>query len=110
MGLQAFPAPVIHLAVPVGLDPVLEHPVQPALGETPLDVEHRTLGHPACWPALVGLEQDAGPVNYPGGILSRADRWRWLYETHPDLFDKAIALEENSKHFPSQRLTDQAFR
>lgn len=38
------------------------------------------------------------------------DRWRWLYERHPDLFEKAIALEERSKHFPSQRLTDQAFR
>ena len=37
-------------------------------------------------------------------------RWRWLYETHPDLFDKAVALEEHSKHFPAQRLTDQAFR
>lgn len=37
-------------------------------------------------------------------------RWRWLYEEHPDLFDKAVMLEENSKHFPSQRLTDQAFR
>ena len=42
--------------------------------------------------------------------FNSVDRWRWLYETHPDLFDKAIALEENSKHFPSQRLTDQAFR
>lgn len=38
------------------------------------------------------------------------DRWRWLYETHPDLYEKAIALEEHSKHFPSQRLSDQAFR
>jgi hypothetical protein len=38
------------------------------------------------------------------------DRWRWLYETHPDLYEKAMALEENSKHFPAQRLTDQAFR
>ena len=42
--------------------------------------------------------------------FNSVDRWRWLYETHPNLFDKAIALEENSKHFPSQRLTDQAFR
>lgn len=42
--------------------------------------------------------------------FNSVDRWRWLYETHPDLFEKAIALEENSKHFPSQRLTDQAFR
>ena len=42
--------------------------------------------------------------------FNSVDRWRWLYETHPELFDKAVALEERSKHFPSQRLTDQAFR
>jgi hypothetical protein len=38
------------------------------------------------------------------------DRWRWLHETHPDLFERAIALEERSKHYPRQRLTDQVFR
>ncbi|MBI4493636.1 MAG: hypothetical protein HY690_12670 [Chloroflexi bacterium] len=38
------------------------------------------------------------------------DRWRWLYEHHPELYAKAMALEEHSKHFPAQRLTDQAFR
>lgn len=38
------------------------------------------------------------------------DRWRWLHDNHPDLYSKAIALEENSKHFPAQRLTDMAFR
>ncbi len=37
-------------------------------------------------------------------------RWRWLHEEHPDLYAKAVALEEHSKHFPSQRLTDQVFR
>ena len=42
--------------------------------------------------------------------FNSVDRWRWLHETHPDLYEKAIALEERSKHFPSQRLTDQAFR
>lgn len=42
--------------------------------------------------------------------FSSLDRWKWLYETHPDLYEKAVALEENSKHFPSQRLTDQVFR
>ena len=38
------------------------------------------------------------------------DRWKWLHWTHPDLFEKAVMLEENSKHFPVQRLTDQVFR
>ena len=37
-------------------------------------------------------------------------RWRRLLDQHPSLFEKAIELEENSKHFPSQRLTDQVFR
>ncbi len=32
------------------------------------------------------------------------------YDEAKKLFDKAIALEENSKHFPDQRLTDQIFR
>lgn len=43
----------------------------------------------------------------PFGSLGR---WKWLYETHPDLYEKAMALEERSKHFPAQRLSDQAFR
>ncbi len=38
------------------------------------------------------------------------DRWRWLHAEHPDLFLRAVELEENSKHFPDQRLTDQVFR
>ncbi len=36
---------VIHLAVPVVLRPVLEHPVQHAPGEAPLDIEHCTQVH-----------------------------------------------------------------
>ena len=42
--------------------------------------------------------------------FNSVDRWRWLHANHPALYAKAVALEENSKHFPSQRLTDQAFR
>lgn len=42
--------------------------------------------------------------------FSSLDRWKWLYEQHPDLYERAIALEEQSKHFPAQRLTDQIFR
>lgn len=33
-----------------------------------------------------------------------------MYRDHPDLYEKAMALEEHSKYFQSQRLTDQAFR
>ena len=38
-------APAVQLAVPVGLGPVLKRPIQPILGEAPLDAEHRALGH-----------------------------------------------------------------
>jgi 3'-phosphoadenosine 5'-phosphosulfate sulfotransferase (PAPS reductase)/FAD synthetase len=31
-------------------------------------------------------------------------RWKELYENHRDLFIKARTLEENSKHFPKQKL------
>jgi hypothetical protein len=42
--------------------------------------------------------------------FSSVDRWRWLYDTHPDLYQKAIDLEEHGKHFPAQRLSNIAFR
>lgn len=63
----------------------------------------------------VALIQEAGLPTPPKSScyfcpFGSLDRWRWLYETHPDLYAKAMALEEHSKHFPSQRLTDQAFR
>lgn len=61
------------------------------------------------------LIREAGlPVPPKSGCFfcpfNNLERWHWLYEKHPRLFQKAVALEENSKHFPSQRLTDQAFR
>jgi len=31
-------------------------------------------------------------------------RWKEIYETHKDLFHKAKDLEENSKHYPKQKL------
>jgi hypothetical protein len=31
-------------------------------------------------------------------------RWRELFEQHKDLYLKALKLEENSKHFPKQKL------
>ena len=42
--------------------------------------------------------------------FNSTERWRSILERYPELFDKAIELEENSKHFPRQRLTDQVFR
>ena len=60
------------------------------------------------------IENEGLPIPVKSGCFfcpfSTFDRWKWLYHTHPDLYDKAIVLEENSKHFPDQRLTDQVFR
>ena len=70
-------APVIQLAVPMGLGPVPERPVQPIFGEAPLEAEHRalghiqSLGHPGGGLAFTGLEQDASPGRIPGWTLPR---------------------------------------
>ena len=63
----------------------------------------------------IDLISEAGlPVPEKSGCyfcpFNSTERWRQILERHPDLFAKAIELEENSKHFPSQRLTDQVFR
>lgn len=37
-------------------------------------------------------------------------RWQELYDKHPELFEKAMELEESSKHFPDQRLNVHTLR
>ena len=37
-------------------------------------------------------------------------RWEYIFRRHPELYEKAMVLEETSKHFPQQRLVDQAYR
>ena len=60
------------------------------------------------------IEEAGLPVPEKSGCFfcpfNSADRWAWLYDKHPDLYERAVALEENSKHFPRQRLTDQVYR
>ena len=63
----------------------------------------------------IDLIVDSGlPVPEKSGCyfcpFNSTDRWRQLLDKNPDLFERAIRLEENSKHFPRQRLTDQVFR
>lgn len=63
----------------------------------------------------VQVIQKAGmPVPVKSGCyfcpFNSLERWKWLLENHPDLFEKAVVLEEHSKHFPRQRLTDQVYR
>lgn len=36
--------------------------------------------------------------------------WNDLYQKHPELYRKAVKMEENSKHFPEQRLTPLTLR
>ena len=60
------------------------------------------------------IEQAGLPVPEKSGCFfcpfNSTERWRDLLDEYPGLLDRAILLEENSKHFPSQRLTDQVFR
>ena len=63
----------------------------------------------------VDIIEAAGlPVPQKSGCFfcpfNSSERWRQLLELNPVLFEKAIELEENSKHFPRQRLTDQVFK
>ena len=42
--------------------------------------------------------------------FTRFENWKWLLRTHPDLFDKAIELEENGQGYPEYTLTDKPLR
>ena len=42
--------------------------------------------------------------------FSTVDHWHWLQQTHPDLFAKAMILEESSKFWPKQRLAKKGLR
>lgn len=42
--------------------------------------------------------------------FNNIDRWSEIHEKHPELFEKAMQLEENGKHMPKQRLTPLTLR
>lgn len=54
-----------------------------------------------------------GPETHKSGCyfcpFNSPSRWQQIQVRHPDLFQQALKLEENSKHFPRQRLLQQAF-
>ena len=66
-GDQVGLALIVQLAIPVGLDPILQHAIQTFLSVPPFGPVHRTLGHVqsvrnlGCVPSLSNFEQDARP-------------------------------------------------
>ena len=73
-------APVIQLAIPVGLGTVMQYAVQPRFGVPSLGAEHRALRrvqgrrYLGSAPSRVSLEQDARPIDDPGGMLAATDQ------------------------------------
>jgi len=57
----------------------------------------------------VGLIKKAGfPIPTKSGCyfcpFNTQERWRYIWKNHKDLYSKAMRLEEESKHFPRQKL------
>jgi hypothetical protein len=57
----------------------------------------------------IEIIQNAGlPVPVKSGCFfcpfNNIDRWKEIYQTHPELYTKAMRLEENSKYFPGRAL------
>jgi len=60
------------------------------------------------------INKEGLPVPVKSGCFfcpfNNLDRWEYIYKNHKDLFDRAIRLEENSKHFPEQKLNAHPLR
>ncbi|MGA8857031.1 MAG: phosphoadenosine phosphosulfate reductase family protein [Candidatus Bathyarchaeia archaeon] len=60
------------------------------------------------------IRQEGLPLPVKSGCFfcpfNNLERWQWLYDNHPDLYRKAMLLEENSKHFPKQHLANPSLR
>jgi hypothetical protein len=54
------------------------------------------------------IEREGFPVPVKSGCyfcpFNTLDRWKYIWEHHGDLYRNALRLEENSKHFPKQKL------
>ena len=42
--------------------------------------------------------------------FTKFENWKWLLKKHPDLFEKAIRLEENGQGYPEYTLTEKPLR
>ena len=60
------------------------------------------------------IEKEGLPVPPKSGCyfcpFNNLERWRALARVHPELYRKAMLLEERSKHFPRQSLVDSGIR
>ncbi len=60
------------------------------------------------------IKQEGLPVPVKSGCFfcpfNNLDRWKFIYENHGNLFEKAMNLEERSKHFPDQKLNGHPLR
>lgn len=60
------------------------------------------------------IERAGLPVPVKSGCyfcpFNNIERWREIHEIHPELFLKAVELEENSKHFPYRTLSPGTLR
>lgn len=60
------------------------------------------------------IESEGLPVPPKSGCyfcpFNNLERWRELSHAHPELYRKAMRLEEGSKHFPDQSLVDHGIR
>ncbi len=60
------------------------------------------------------IERAGLPVPVKSGCyfcpFNNIERWKEIHATHPDLFRKAMELEENSKHFPRRTLAPGTLR
>jgi 3'-phosphoadenosine 5'-phosphosulfate sulfotransferase (PAPS reductase)/FAD synthetase len=60
------------------------------------------------------IEEEGFPVPVKSGCyfcpFNSNSRWEYIYRNHRDFFTKARKLEETSKHFPKQRLSEFTLR
>lgn len=60
------------------------------------------------------IEQAGLPLPVKSGCyfcpFNNIERWTELFKAHPELFKKAMELEENGKHMPKQRLAPMTLR
>lgn len=59
------------------------------------------------------IVQEMMPIPVKSGCFfccyNTKERWEWLKETHPDLYELSKQLEKNSKHYPKKKLIKEGY-